>query len=76
MFQLWHKIIEIITINPKFICEYLRITYEEKMREVLLPDGCVGADQVITLEELHNNRDLHLSAQAMYAVVRDQFLNK
>ena len=34
VFQLWHKLIEIITINPKFICEYLRIVYEEKMREV------------------------------------------
>ena len=34
IFQLWHKLIEIITINPKFICEYLRILYEEKMREV------------------------------------------
>ncbi|CDW80262.1 serine [Stylonychia lemnae] len=34
VFQLWHKLIEIITINPKFICEYLRIQYEEKMREV------------------------------------------
>ena len=33
VFQLWHKIIEIITINPKFVCEYLRILYEEKMRE-------------------------------------------
>lgn len=33
VFQLWHKLIEIITINPKFICEYLRILYEEKMRE-------------------------------------------
>jgi hypothetical protein len=34
LFQLWHKIIEIITINPKFVCEYLRILNEEKMREV------------------------------------------
>lgn len=34
LFQLWHKILEIITINPKFVCEYLRIQYEEKMREV------------------------------------------
>ena len=33
VFQLWHKLIEIITINPKFVCEFLRIQYEEKMRE-------------------------------------------
>jgi hypothetical protein len=25
VFQLWHKLIEIITINPKFVCEYLRL---------------------------------------------------
>jgi len=33
VFQLWHKLIEIITINPKFVCELLRHQYEEKMRE-------------------------------------------
>ncbi len=33
VFQLWHKLIEIITINPKFVCDYLRLQYEEKMRE-------------------------------------------
>jgi hypothetical protein len=33
VFQLWHKLIEIIIINPKFICEYMRMQYEEKMRE-------------------------------------------
>jgi hypothetical protein len=30
---LWSKFIELITINPKFVCEFLRILYEEKMRE-------------------------------------------
>ena len=25
--------IEIITINPKFVCEFLRMQHEEKMRE-------------------------------------------
>ena len=25
VFQLWHKLIEIITINPKFVCEFLRM---------------------------------------------------
>jgi hypothetical protein len=30
---LWYKQIEIITINPKFVCEFLRVIYEEKMRE-------------------------------------------
>ena len=34
VFQLWHKLVEIVTINPKFVCEYLRILYEERMREV------------------------------------------
>ena len=33
IFSLWHKLIEIITINPKFVCEYLRVVHEEKMRE-------------------------------------------
>ena len=33
VFQLWHKLIEIITINPKFVCEWLRMQNEEKMRE-------------------------------------------
>ena len=30
---MWYKYIEVITINPKFVCEYLRLIYEEKMRE-------------------------------------------
>ena len=30
---LWQKFIELITINPKFVCEFLRILYEERMRE-------------------------------------------
>lgn len=33
IFALWYKLIEIITINPKFVCEYLRVVHEEKMRE-------------------------------------------
>ena len=33
IFSLWYKYIEIITVNPKFVCEYLRIIHEEKMRE-------------------------------------------
>ena len=33
IFSLWYKLIEIITINPKFVCEYLRVVHEEKMRE-------------------------------------------
>ena len=33
IFSLWYKLIEIITINPKFVCEYLRVIHEEKMRE-------------------------------------------
>ena len=33
IFSLWYKFLEIITINPKFVCEYLRVVHEEKMRE-------------------------------------------
>ena len=33
IFSLWYKFFEIITINPKFVSEYLRIIHEEKMRE-------------------------------------------
>lgn len=33
IFSLWHKLIEIITVNPKFVCEFLRVANEEKMRE-------------------------------------------
>lgn len=33
VFSLWYKLIEIITINPKFVCEFLRVAHEEKMRE-------------------------------------------
>ena len=33
IFSLWYKLIEVITINPKFVCEYLRVIHEEKMRE-------------------------------------------
>ena len=33
IFSLWYKFIEVITINPKFVCEYLRVIHEEKMRE-------------------------------------------
>ena len=33
IFALWYKLIEIITINPKFVCEFLRVMHEEKMRE-------------------------------------------
>jgi hypothetical protein len=33
LFQLWHKVIEVVTINPKFVCELLHFEYEEKMRE-------------------------------------------
>ena len=33
IFALWYKYIEVITINPKFVCEYLRLVHEEKMRE-------------------------------------------
>lgn len=33
LFTLWFKLIGVITLNPKFIAEYLRIVYEEKMRE-------------------------------------------
>lgn len=33
IFSLWYKLIEIITINPKFVCEFLRVVHEEKMRE-------------------------------------------
>jgi len=33
IFSLWFKFFEVITINPKFVCEFLRIIYEEKMRE-------------------------------------------
>jgi hypothetical protein len=33
IFALWYKYIEIMTINPKFVCEWLRAVHEEKMRE-------------------------------------------
>ena len=33
IFGLWYKYIEVMTINPKFVCEYLRLIHEEKMRE-------------------------------------------
>jgi hypothetical protein len=33
IFTLWYKLVELLTINPKFICEYLRAIYEEKKRE-------------------------------------------
>jgi len=33
LFALWHKLLEIVIINPKFVCEFLRIQSEEKMRE-------------------------------------------
>jgi len=33
LFSLWAKYLELITINPKFVCEFLRLVYEEKMRE-------------------------------------------
>ena len=33
IFGLWNRLIELLTINPKFVTECLRIIYEEKMRE-------------------------------------------
>jgi hypothetical protein len=30
---LWHKVIELIQISPRFIKEYLNAEFEEKMRE-------------------------------------------
>lgn len=33
LFSLWFKFINLLTINPKFVTEFLRILYEEKMRE-------------------------------------------
>lgn len=33
LFTLWVKLINLITVNPKFVAEFLRIVYEEKMRE-------------------------------------------
>lgn len=33
IFGLWFKLIELMTVNPKFVCEYLRAIYEEKKRE-------------------------------------------
>ena len=33
IYQLWYKLIEIITINPKFVCELLHLMYEERMKE-------------------------------------------
>lgn len=33
LFGLWFKFIGLLTINPKFVAEFLRIIYEEKMRE-------------------------------------------
>lgn len=33
IFALWFKLVELLTINPKFVCEYLRALYEEKKRE-------------------------------------------
>ena len=33
IFTLWFKLVELMTVNPKFVCEYLRAIYEEKKRE-------------------------------------------
>lgn len=33
LFSLWFKFINLLTLNPKFVTEFLRILYEEKMRE-------------------------------------------
>lgn len=33
IFSLWFKFIGLLTLNPKFVTEFLRIIYEEKMRE-------------------------------------------
>jgi len=33
LFSLWFKFINLLTLNPKFVTEFLRIIYEEKMRE-------------------------------------------
>ena len=33
IFSIWNRLIELMTINPKFVTEFLRIIYEEKMRE-------------------------------------------
>jgi len=33
LFALWLKLISLLTLNPKFVTEFLRIIYEEKMRE-------------------------------------------
>jgi hypothetical protein len=33
LFALWVKMISLLTLNPKFVAEFLRIIYEEKMRE-------------------------------------------
>ena len=33
IFSIWNRLIELLTINPKFVTEFLRIIYEEKMRE-------------------------------------------
>ena len=33
IFALWYRLVEVLTISPKFITEYLRAIYEEKMRE-------------------------------------------
>lgn len=33
IFALWTKLIDLMMTNPKFVAEYLRIVYEEKMRE-------------------------------------------
>ena len=30
---MWFKLVELLTINPKFVTEYLRAIYEEKKRE-------------------------------------------
>ena len=30
---MWCRYIDVLTINPKFVCEYLRLIHEEKMRE-------------------------------------------
>jgi hypothetical protein len=33
IFSLWYQFFEVISINPKFVCEFLRIVHDEKMRE-------------------------------------------
>ena len=33
IFSIWNRLVELLTINPKFVTEFLRVIYEEKMRE-------------------------------------------